>query len=144
MTTRIPGSCLCGSLRFSVTLPTLVCAHCHCSLCRRSHGAGFVTWFSVPRKQFELEGGESDLVRYASSDHGTRSFCARCGSSLFCEIAAHPDQIDIVLANMQGPIDRPPQCHIHFDDRAEWVVADDGLPRLGGTTGLEPIKPDSD
>ena len=43
---------------------------------------------------------------------------------------------------MEGPIDRPPQAHIWFDDRAEWVAADDGLPRLGGATGLEPIEPD--
>ena len=40
---------------------------------------------------------------------------------------------------MHGPIDRPPQCHIYFDDRVDWVAVNDGLPRLGGPTGLEPI-----
>ena len=109
-------------------------------MCRRSHGAGYVTWFAVPRAQFALELGEAELVRFRSSDHGTRSFCRRCGSSLFCESTRHPDQIDIVLANMHGPIDRPPQCHIYFDDRVDWVAVNDGLPRLGGPTGLEPIK----
>jgi hypothetical protein len=140
---RIPGSCFCGAVRFEVALPTLFCGHCHCSMCRRSHGAGFVTWFAVVRAQFRLASGSADLVRYASSDHGTRSFCGRCGSSLFCESSRHPDQIDIVLANMDGPIDRAPQVHIYFDDRASWVVADDRLPRLGGSTGLEPIEPDA-
>jgi hypothetical protein len=112
-------------------------------MCRRGHGAGFVTWFAVPRDQFELSAGGSDLVRYASSDHGTRSFCGRCGSSLFCESTRHPDQIDIVLANMEGPIDRLPQVHVYFDDRASWVAVEDGLPRLGGNSGLEPIEPAS-
>ena len=139
----VPGSCLCGSVRFEVVPPSLFCGHCHCSMCRRSHGAGFVTWFAVPRARFQLEAGEADLVRYASSDHGTRSFCARCGSSLFCESSRYPDRIDVVLANMEGPIDRPPQVHVYFDDRAPWVVAEDGLPRLGGSTGLEPIEPDA-
>jgi len=139
---RIAGTCLCCRVRFDVSPPTLFCGHCHCSMCRRSHGAGFVTWFAVPRGQFRLEAGEADLARYASSDHGTRSFCARCGSSLFCESTAYPDQIDIVLANMQGPIDRPPQVHIYFDDRASWVVAEDGLPRLGGSSGMDPIERD--
>jgi hypothetical protein len=85
------------------------------------------------------------VVRYASSDHGVRSFCRRCGSSLFCESTARPDQIDVVLANMEGPIDRPPELHIHFDDRAPWVVVpEDGLPRLGGASGLEPTKPEGE
>jgi hypothetical protein len=112
-------------------------------MCRRSHGAAFVTWFSVPRDQFFLESGDADLVHFPSSDHGTRSFCRRCGSSLFCESTRHPHQIDIVLASMNDSIDRSPQLHIYFDDRAPWAVVEDGLPRLGGTTGMEPIEPDA-
>ena len=137
---RVSGKCLCGSVRFTVQLPSLSCGHCHCSMCRRNHGAGFVTWIAVPRTQFVLEAGEADLTRFRSSDHGTRSFCARCGSSLFCESSHHPEIVDIVLANLNGPIDRPPESHIYFDDRADWVVVNDGLPRLGGASGREPIK----
>lgn len=138
----VSGACFCGTVHFRARMPSLFCGHCHCMMCRRSHGAVFVTWFAVPREQFEIESGESDLVRFASSDHGTRSFCRRCGSTLFCESTRHPERIDIVLANMHGPIDRPPQFHCYFDDRADWVFADDGLPRLGGETGVEPLKPD--
>jgi hypothetical protein len=104
------------------------------------HGAGYVTWLAVPPERFSLDAGEADLVRFASSDHGTRSFCARCGSTLLCESTRHPDRVDIVLANMQDPIDRKPQLHFYFDDRADWVAVDDGLPRLGGGTGMEPIR----
>ena len=100
-----------------------------------------MTWFAVPREGLRLDTGDDALVRHASSEHGTRSFCGRCGSSLFCESTHHPDRVDVVLANMQGPIDRAPQVHVWFDDRAEWVFAEDGLPRLGGATGMEPIEP---
>jgi len=140
---RVSGSCFCGAIGFSIGLPTLFCGHCHCSMCRRSHGAAFVTWFAVPRSRFLLERGRDELVRFRSSDHGTRSFCRRCGSSLFCESSRHPEQVDVVLANMEAPIDRLPQAHIYFDDRAAWVTAEDRLPRLGGSTGMEPIKPDA-
>jgi hypothetical protein len=133
------GGCLCGAVRFRVELPTLFCGHCHCSMCRRSHGAGFVTWFAVPRASFRVETGEAELTRFRSSEHGTRSFCRRCGSSLFCESTHYPDVVDITLASMQGPIDRPPASHIYFDDRADWIIVNDGLPRLGGTTGTEPV-----
>ena len=47
--TSAGGGCLCGAVRFTVTLPSLFCGHCHCTLCQRSHGAGYVTWFAVPR-----------------------------------------------------------------------------------------------
>ena len=54
---RASGSCLCGAVRFTASLPSLVCAHCHCSMCRRNHGAGYVTWFAVPRAQLVIESG---------------------------------------------------------------------------------------
>ena len=136
----VTGSCFCGAVRFRIGLPTLGCAHCHCSMCRRSHGAVYVTWFAVPYTRFALEKGEAELVRFRSSDHGTRSFCGRCGSSLFCESTHHPDDIDIVLASLHGPIDRAPQVHVYFDDRADWVAVGDTLPRRGGVTGIEPVK----
>ena len=134
----VTGGCYCGAVRFEVVLPSLWCAHCHCSMCRRSHGAGFVTWFAVPHAQFKLE-SDDQLLRHRSSDHGTRSFCGRCGSSLFCESTRHPDQIDIVLANMDGPIDREPEMHVYWSDRAAWIEPGDSLPRLGGKSGLEPV-----
>jgi len=137
---KVSGHCLCGSIRYTVKLPSLVCAHCHCSMCRRNHGAGFVTWFAVPRGQLSMESGAEELVRYRSSEHGSRSFCKRCGTSLFCDNAAHPDQVDIALGTVDGPIDRAPQLHIFFDSRADWVAVADELPRLGGKTGVEPLK----
>ena len=66
-------------------------------------------------------------------------FCGRCGSSLFCELSEYPDQVDVALANMAAPIDLAPQANVFFDDRAAWITAEDGLPRLGGVTGIEPV-----
>jgi hypothetical protein len=109
-------------------------------MCRRNHGAGFVTWFGVPYTQFRIVRGSSQLRRLVSSDHGTRSFCGICGSSLFCESTHHPEHLDIVLANMESPIDRKPEMHVFFSDRAPWVEVADSLPKLGGASGLEPVE----
>ena len=123
----VPGRCLCGAVHFTVELPTLFCAHCHCSMCRRGHGAGYVTWFGVPYDRFRLVDGEDRLTRYRSSEHGTRTFCSTCGSTLFCESTNHPAWIDIVLANMEGAIDRAPEAHLYVDDGAAWVRVEDGF-----------------
>jgi hypothetical protein len=135
---KASGACLCGAVRFTASLPSLFCAHCHCSMCRRNHGAAYVTWIGVARERLALEAGADLLKRFASSEHGSRTFCSRCGTSLFCENAAHPERVDIPLASLSGPIDRGPQLHAYFDDRAEWTEVCDALPRLGGRTGLEP------
>lgn len=109
-------------------------------MCRRMHGAGYVTWIGVPYSQFRLTSGHQHLRVYHSSEHGRRSFCSVCGSSLFCESTHHPDHIDIVLANINGAIDRAPQAHYYFSDRAEWIRVGDPLPRFGGPSGTEPLR----
>ncbi|HVR30995.1 MAG TPA: GFA family protein [Thermoanaerobaculia bacterium] len=134
----VSGSCFCGAVRFEVELPTLFCGHCHCSMCRRSNGAAFVTWFAVPIERFRLL-DTAALVRHPSSDHGTRSFCGRCGSPLFCESSRHPERIDITLASMAGPIDRRPEAHYYYDCRAEWLEGTDALPKLGGPSGTDKL-----
>ena len=98
-----------------------------------------MTWFSVAHEQLCVTEGQSHLIRYKSSDHGTRSFCGVCGSSLFFTTTEDPERLDIVLGNMDGPIDLAPQAHIHFESHVEWVLIEDELPRLGGATGLEPL-----
>jgi hypothetical protein len=134
----VSGSCFCGAVRFEVDMPTLFCGHCHCSMCRRSNGAAFVTWFAVPIEQLRLVQAEA-LVRHRSSDQGTRSFCGRCGSQLFCENGRHPERIDITLASMAGPIDRPPQAHLYYDSRAHWIDGAEELPKRGGASGVEKL-----
>ena len=139
MDEKLAGACLCGTIHFEVGLPTLFCAHCHCSMCQRSHGAGYVTWIGVPYERFAVVAGGDRLTRYRSSEHGTRSFCATCGSTLFCESTRHPAWIDVVLANIAAPPDLVPQAHYYFDDRAPWVRIADDLPRFGGPTGTDPL-----
>ena len=141
---KVRGRCLCGSVRFTAQLPSLFCAHCHCSMCRRNHGAGYVTWFAVPRDKVTIDAGADDLVRFMSSEHGSRSFCKRCGTSLFCENEAHPERTDIPLGTVDDPIDRAPQAHVFFDSGAPWVEVSDALPRLGGKSGLEPLEKATD
>ena len=141
---QVEGGCLCGAVRFTVTLPTLFCGHCHCTMCRRNHGAAYVTWIAVPRSQVSIDRGLEQLTRYESSSHGSRSFCSRCGSSLFCVSTRHPEIVDIPLGSMDGAIDRLPESHLYFDDRAAWSVIGDELPRLGGSSGLEPIGRDAE
>ncbi len=79
MADTVKGSCLCGVVQFEVTLPTLGCCHCHCSISRRFLGAAYGTFFQVPRDQVRLVAGESHLRRHRSSPWAQRAFCASAG-----------------------------------------------------------------
>ena len=134
---QVSGSCFCGKVQFTIGLPTLSCGHCHCSMCRRPHGAPFVTWAAVPLNQFTITVGEEHITRYQSSANGTRSFCSTCGSQLFCQV--EDDVVDIAMAALHGPIDRLPEVHYYYDSRADWVEINDNLPKLGGADGMQPL-----
>lgn len=133
------GGCLCGAVRFRIAFPTKWCAHCHCSMCRRAHGAAFVTFVGVPSGQFAIERGADDLVRFDSSAGAWRRFCRVCGSTLTFEGERWPDEVHVVVANLDGPLDREPAAHCYWDVRVAWVHIDDALAKLGGPSGTEPL-----
>lgn len=138
----LTGCCLCGAVRFAVTPPTKWCAHCHCSLCRRAHGAAFVTWFGVDRPQFALIAGVESLTWFQSTPRARRGFCSRCGSTIFFESENWPGEIHIALALMEGPIDREPAAHVFFDTHVSWIEVGDDLRRLGGPSGTGELDPE--
>ena len=128
METSTHGRCLCGQVQFSVQLPARWVAHCHCSLCRRGHGAGVVTWFGVALAQFQLQQGE--IVWFRSSEQAERGRCRHCGSPLFFRSARWPDELHIVLAALNEPIAQSPQAHVYYADHVSWLSLADDLPRF--------------
>ena len=116
----VRGSCLCEQIRFEITPPTNWCAHCHCTMCRRTHGAAVVTWVGVPEEQLSITGGEESLRWYASSEDSRRGFCPRCSSSLFFRSQRWPGEIHVVLACVEGEIDRKPEGSAYFESHPHW------------------------
>lgn len=133
------GGCLCGGVRFEVRGRSSWCAHCHCSLCRRAHGAPLVTWMGVRNDRFSLTAGEELLTDHASSEHATRRFCGRCGSPVVMISSHWPGQVHVVAAAVEGKGPRrKPSGHMFAPDRAAWFEIGDDLPHFGGDTGTEP------
>ena len=76
------GSCLCNKIRFEVDEFIPNTGNCHCSMCRKFHGAAFATLAEAWRKHFRWLSGEDSLKAYTASNGTTRLFCNHCGSSL--------------------------------------------------------------
>lgn len=125
----VSGACLCGAVAFEITLPSLWCAHCHCTQCQRYHGAPVVTWVGVSNDHFKITRGEHKLRWFASSALAQRGFCDACGSSFLFRSEKWPNEIHITLPNLQDTIDRQPEGHVHYDSHVSWLKLDDDLPR---------------
>ncbi len=58
----ISGACLCGKVRYEVSGRLFDASHCHCSMCRRHHGAIFATYADFDPDDFKWSLGE-DLIK---------------------------------------------------------------------------------
>jgi len=132
MKTHSNGSCFCGDIQFTTTLPSKWCAHCHCSMCRKTHGAGYVTWVGFESEQVMVTSGEHQLDWFDSSPGAQRGFCRRCGSSLFFRSEKWAGELHIALGCMDDPIDRQPQANVYFDKHVDWMPIDDKLKKIAG------------
>ncbi len=123
----VSGGCLCGAVRFAVQLPSKWCAHCHCTRCRKAHGAGYVTWAGFEESRFHLQQGERELTWYPSSPGAERGFCKVCGSSLLFRSERWAGEVHVALGTLDGPIDRKPQAHVFHDTHVDWMAIDEAL-----------------
>ena len=137
------GSCLCGTLRYEFDAPFEMMMHCHCSMCRKHHGAPFATFVAGPLAGFRWLGGEEAVASYRSSAQGSRSYCRQCASvapTLF------PDMELAVCAagNLEEDPGIRPQMHLFVGSKAPWVAITDALPQhatmppeFGGGNGVQ-------
>jgi hypothetical protein len=146
------GACLCGTVRYEFTAPFNAMVHCHCSMCRKHHGAPFATFAVAPAASLKWNAGEEAIGSYESSERGARTFCRRCGSVVPLPLRG----TDLVIAPAGNLEDDPgirPQAHLFVGSKAPWYTITDSLPQyegfppeLGGGLGIErpPVAASSD
>jgi len=124
------GSCLCGAVRFEVDAFAPHTGNCHCSMCRKFHGAAYATIAEARREHFRWLAGEDALKAYTADNATTRRFCRHCGSSLtFSSPRADPDLVEIALGCFDDDVPVRPDAHIFVGSGAAWARPDDGLPQ---------------
>jgi len=124
------GSCLCGEVAWEIDGPLQLMSHCHCSRCRKAHGAPYATYVAGDLDKYRLLRGADHIARYESSPGFFRTFCDRCGA--------------VVPGDAFGPLmffpagcfdDDPgvrPEMHIFCASKAPWTELNDDLPHHDG------------
>ena len=131
------GSCLCGGVRYRFIGPPGGMWHCHCTDCRKAHGAAFSSSVQVDRRRFSVVAGE-DLLRTYEAETGTRRrFCGACGSKISCTIASEPDSVYVMAATLDTRLEARAVAHIFVRSKVPWYEIRDGLPQHQTYSGDE-------
>ena len=125
------GGCLCGKVRYAVSVEPVLRALCHCRDCQRFTGSGFVSVMQVPRdgvridgetRTMDMAGGSGNIIR--------RHFCPDCGSSLFAEPFLRPGRINVMVGTLDDPSVFTPTMEIFCDYAFAWLHDEASRTRL--------------
>ena len=116
----IKGRCECGEVQYEVNAEISDLSYCHCTQCRRLHGAAFAAYGGIPRDRFRYLSGEGDLKRYASSPEIDRVFCGICGSNILADFKPEPEVMFVSMGTMNGNPKCPPAYHQFVASKAPW------------------------
>ena len=123
------GHCECRTVRFTIDGDIEDYSHCHCSQCRRLHGAAYATFAGVKLDGFRYTDGEDQVSEYASSDKNDRWFCAVCGSNIACFARDEPDMLYVAMSAIEGHPALPEVYHIFVGSKAPWHEITDDAPQ---------------
>jgi|SRR5580658_1913944 hypothetical protein len=123
------GSCLCGSVAFSVDLPFERFHHCHCSRCRKATGTAHASNALVRADALRWLQGKELVVRYdlpVARSFAT-AFCKQCGSPL-PHLTRSGREVIIPAGSFDDDLGSSPEQHNHWRSRANWYAHGNNLP----------------
>jgi hypothetical protein len=107
---RYTGGCLCGNVRFVAEGDPYRVGLCHCLDCRKHHGALFHASAVFPQDAVSHEG--------ETGEYQGRSFCPRCGSSVFSQTG---DETEVHLGALDAPDQLKPTYELWTIRRETWL-----------------------
>lgn len=121
------ATCLCGDVAWETSHPFEQMHHCHCSRCRKAHGAAFATYAGVPEGRLMVD-GSANVAAWESSPGLLRGFCRRCGSVVPAQVSS--GYAYFPCGNFDANPGSPVLAHIFVASKAPWYEISDALPRF--------------
>ncbi|MEM7116665.1 MAG: GFA family protein [Chloroflexota bacterium] len=124
----IKGGCLCGQVSYEVSGSLTAADHCHCSMCRRQHGAAFSTYADFTPGDFKWTSGQELVKIYETPSGAGWVFCRECGSTLAA--SDNGEITSVTLGTVVGDPGIKPKFHIFVGSKAGWHDITDELPQF--------------
>lgn len=126
----IKGSCLCGAIEFEAEEIPGKIYNCHCSQCRKSHGAAFATQAFVRGATLRFIKGKEYLKEYKqfAENGGIRAFCSICGSRLMNYLPDKNIYLSVALSSIDSSFEGKPVAHAFVGSKASWHHPSEDIP----------------
>jgi hypothetical protein len=122
------GSCLCGSIKYSIDDNLEFIVNCHCRFCRKAHGAPFTTLLIMPLNKFEVIQGRALLASFeVKTLNSLRLFCSKCGTRLY-NYSPSKGMISLIVATLDTDAEIHPIANINIESKCSWYRIEDKLP----------------
>jgi len=113
------GSCLCGSVAFTIDGDLSPPSVCHCGQCRKQSGH---VWASTTTHQDNLSFSARDTLNwFHASDTARRGFCTTCGSQMFWTEETS-DNISVMAGSIDGDSGLSMDRQLYPDDKGDYYA----------------------
>jgi len=134
MTTTLAGGCMCGAIRYTLSVPVTELRACHCTACQKASGAAGSVNAVIPAAAFKLTRGT--LKRYDSlADSGRtlyRFFCGDCGSPIYSQRATALDTLVVRAGSLDDAGDMKITANIWTRSKRPWAHIDPATKQFPG------------
>ncbi|MEZ9198166.1 GFA family protein [Shewanella sp. 10N.286.54.B9] len=120
---------MCNKVKYEINGELTDVLNCHCSMCRKLHGAAFRTRAQINTADWRTIQGKQFIKFYESSPGEHKGFCAECGSSLYTKFDANPNVLGFPLGTLDTDPKVTPSRHIFVGSKAPWYEIADDLPQ---------------
>jgi len=121
MTKNLTGSCLCGSVKYSLHTEPQMVLNCHCSTCKKNTGAVFETILVVDEAGFQINEGEELLTCFEISRKARKHFCSQCGTPIYNRHRLARGKAIVHLGSLDEPTAVTPSVNLHAAGMLKWV-----------------------
>jgi hypothetical protein len=122
------AACCCGFSSIEVSGDPTLNGVCHCNNCKRRTGSAFGWQAYFPDTQVVSKQGE--FSQYRIRNEQERSFCVRCGTTLFWTSAFMPGQTGVAAGAFTDATLTAPSLEATSNGRCGWVGFTVTLSRL--------------
>ncbi|TRZ41832.1 GFA family protein [Robertkochia solimangrovi] len=124
------GSCLCKGVKFKITGVFESFYLCHCRYCRKDTGSAHGANLFSSSAKIEWLRTEKKIKTYQphKSEH-LKAFCTNCGSAL-PSLQMEGKLLVVPAGCLDTEIDRRPDAHIFFSNKANWDESLETLKRF--------------
>lgn len=115
------GSCLCNSVKYTITEEIKSVVNCHCNTCKKITGGAFETIAVIEEKNLKITAGENVLTTYHINENAKKHFCGTCGTPIFNLLNKYPGRCMVQVGSFDQPSLVAPAVNVFCESMLPWV-----------------------